>query len=99
MNNNVPTAMRLGPVTGDNDRNLVSSWEVPAAPITIVVCCKLNGHLFTIVIFKYLHSVFKDASPAVVREDEILQALHDDWVKRCVALHSVIEGLARVIYI
>jgi hypothetical protein len=72
VNDNIPSAIRLGPIARDNDCNFVGSWEVPTAPITIVICCELNRNILTIVILEYLRSVLEDVRPAVICEDEVL---------------------------
>ena len=97
--NNVPAAIRLGPITWHDDRHFISRWKVPAAPIAVRVGCELDRNIFTAVFLEYLHGLLEDVNPAVVHEDEILQALHDDRVKCCIALHTMIESLAWAIYI
>jgi hypothetical protein len=46
-----------------------------------------------------LKCVFESRGPAVVFEDETLQALHDVLIKTSIAAHSVVEGYMGVIYI
>jgi len=52
-----------------------------------------------LVFLEHLQSVLEDAGPMVVREDEILQTIHDDRVKRRVPVHPISKGFMWVIYV
>jgi hypothetical protein len=99
VNDNIPVAISLGPITRDNNCNFVSRWKVPTTPITIVVCCELDRNIFTAVLLENIHGVFEGVSPTVVGEDKALQTFHDDWVKFRIALHPVVEGLEWIVYV
>ena len=72
VNNDVTVPIRLGSITGDNNCKFIGRWKVPPTSIAVLVCCELNGNIFTAGFIKHFHCMLEDTSPTVVCEDEIL---------------------------
>ena len=99
VNNNVSVTMRLSPITRNNGSNFVGCWEVPVASIAVIVCCELDRDAVTVDPLKHLHGVLENVRPAMIPEDQVLQALHNDRVECSISLHPVPQGLTWVVYV
>lgn len=99
VNNDVLTTIRLGPVAWDYNRDFIGCGEIPTMAITVVVYCELDRYIVAPVFIEYLQSVLEYVSPAVVCEDQSLQALHHNLIQGYVALHPVFEGLVWIVYV
>ena len=85
----------LSSVARDNDRNFVNTRKVPAAPTTVLIRCKLNRDIFTVVFLDpiIVADTYPQIPPPGVRIFK-----HTAEVFKCrIMLHPMFEGLTWVV--